>query len=130
MQFIRKISLKDYKNIAKSVLIQEVLQGINGLATECRQIAREIGLEDLMLYRYSKKDIKEAVKAAMKKEFLEEMQSSVKVKDRLSDDPEENSYTVYHSKTRRLCSIGYYSPHNNTRIQSNRCFEKFRKFSI
>ena len=28
----------------------------------------------------------------MKKEFLEEIQSSVKVKDRLSDDPEENSY--------------------------------------
>ena len=28
----------------------------------------------------------------MKKEFLEEMQSSAKVKDRLSDDPEENSY--------------------------------------
>ena len=46
----------------------------------------------LMLYQYSKKDIKEAVKAAMKKEFLEEMKSSVKVKDRLSDDPEENSY--------------------------------------
>ena len=31
-----------------------------------------------MLYQYSKKDIKEAVKTAMKKEFLEEMQSSVK----------------------------------------------------
>ena len=44
------------------------------------------------MYQYSKNDIKEAVKAAMKKEFLEEMQSSVKVKDRLSDDPEENSY--------------------------------------
>ena len=28
----------------------------------------------------------------MKKEFLEEIQFSVKVKDRLSDDPEENSY--------------------------------------
>ncbi len=45
-----------------------------------------------MLYQYSKKDIKEAVKAAMKKEFHEEMQFSVQVKDRLSDDPEENSY--------------------------------------
>ena len=42
-----------------------------------------MGLENLMLYRYSKKDIKEAVKAAMKKEFLDKMQSSVKVKDRL-----------------------------------------------
>ena len=66
--------------------------GINGLATECGQIAREIGLENLMIYQYSKKDIKEAVKTAMKKEFLQEMQSSVKVSDRLSDDPEDNSY--------------------------------------
>ena len=39
-------------------------------------------------------------------------------------------YTVYQSKTRRLCLIGYYSPHNNTRIKSKGCFEKFRKFSI
>ena len=71
---------------------EEVLQGINGLATECGQIAHEIGLENLMLYKYSKKDIKEAVKTAMKKEFREEMQSSVKVSDRLSDDPEDTSY--------------------------------------
>ena len=92
LQFIRKISLKDHNNIAKGVLMEEVLQGINGLATECGKIANEIGLENLMLYQYSKKDIKEAVKAAMKKEFLEEMQSSVKVSDRLSDDPEDNSY--------------------------------------
>ena len=48
--------------------------------------------ENLMIYRYSKKDIKEAVKAAMKKEFLSEMESSVKVSDRLSEDPEDNSY--------------------------------------
>ena len=81
------------------MLIQEVLQGINGLATECRQIAHEIGLEDLMLYRYSKKDIKEAVKAAMKKEFLEEMKSSVKVKDRLS-------VSGMSSPSRNLVSIG------------------------
>ena len=92
LQFIRKISLKDHNNIAKGVLMEEVLQGINGLATECGQIAREIGLENLMIYQYSKKDIKEAVKTAMKKEFLQEMQSSVKVSDRLSDDPEDNSY--------------------------------------
>ena len=72
--------------------MEEVLQGINVLATECGQIAREIGLENLMIYQYSKKDIKEAVKTAMKKEFLQEMQSSVKVSDRLSDDPEDNSY--------------------------------------
>ena len=77
LQFIRKISLKDNKSIVKNVLVNEVLEDINGLATECRKIAEEIGLEDLMLYQYSKKDIKEAVKAAMKKEFLSEMQSKV-----------------------------------------------------
>ena len=82
------------------VLVNEVLEGINGLATECRKIAKEIGLEDLMLFHYSKKDIKEAVKAAVKKEFLSEMQSKVKVSDRLSDDPEDNSYINYMSLTR------------------------------
>ena len=39
-------------------------------------------------------------------------------------------YTAYHSKTRRLCLISYHSLHINTRIKSNGCFEKFRKFSI
>ena len=58
--------------------MNEVLDDINGLATECRKIAKEIGLEDLMLYQYSKKDIKEAVKAAVKKEFLRDMQSKAR----------------------------------------------------
>ena len=40
----------------------------------------------------------------MKKEFLEEMKSSVKVKDRLSDDPEENSYININNMGCRLCS--------------------------
>ena len=92
LQFLRKISLKDNKNIAKSILLQEVIQGISGLASECQKISTEIGLENLMLYQYSKKDIKEAIQSAMKKEFLQDMQSSVKVCDRLSDDPEDNSY--------------------------------------
>ena len=74
------------------MLTQEALEGINGLATECKELAQKIGLENLMLHQYSKKDIKEAVKAAMKEEFLQDMQASVKVSDRLSDDPESNSY--------------------------------------
>ena len=45
-----------------------------------------------MIYRYSKKDIKEAIKDAMMKEFNEAMQNSVKVKDRLYDNPDKNSY--------------------------------------
>ena len=56
------------------------------------EIAQEIGLEDLMFNSYSKKDIKEAIKNAMKKEFLNEMQRSTKVNDRLSEDPDDNSY--------------------------------------
>ena len=51
------------------------------------------------MYQYSKNDIKEAVKAAMKKEFLEGMQSSVKVKDRLS-------VSGMSSPSRNLVSIG------------------------
>ena len=92
LQFMRKIMLKDHKNIAKDSLLQEFLLNIKGLAYECNKIAQEIGLEDLMFNSYSKKDIKEAIKNAMKKEFLNEMQRSTKVNDRLSEDPDDNSY--------------------------------------
>ena len=102
LQFLRKIMLKENSNIAKGAVMEEVMHKVKGLAYECRKISREIGLDDPMIYRYSKKDIKEAIKDAMMKEFNEDMKNSVKVKDRLSDNPDDNSYinTMSLSKVR------------------------------
>ena len=78
--------LKDHNNIARSVLIQEALMGIKGLGYECKELAQKIGLENLMIYKYSKGDIKEAIKTAIKEENMRAMQESSKetVRDRLS----------------------------------------------
>ena len=92
MQFLRKIMQKDPNNIAKRAVMEEVVNKVKGLAFECREIARELGLEDPMIYSHSKKDIKEAIREKIMNEFEEEMKKSTKVKDRLTDNPEDNSY--------------------------------------
>ena len=92
LQFVRKIMLKENSNITKNVLLNEMIENIQGLAHECLAFTHAMGMENIMLYQYSKKDIKEAIKEEIKKEYLTEMQKKEKVSDRLSDNPEENSY--------------------------------------
>ena len=62
-----------------------------------------------MLYQYSKKDIKEAIKDEINKENLIEMQKKEKVSDRLSDDPEENSYLNSMTLSKVRCSNAHNS---------------------
>ena len=92
LQFMRKMNLKEDTNITKKALIQERIHNIKGLEYESRILAHEIGLENLLIYKFSKGDIKEAVRIKIKEEFKKEMEDSKKVCDRLSDDPEDNSY--------------------------------------
>ena len=89
---MRKMNMKEDTNITKNALIQETIHDINGLAFECRKLAKEIGLEDLLKYKFSKGDIKEAVRCKIQEEFRKDMEDSKKVCDRLSDEPAENSY--------------------------------------
>ena len=84
--------MKENNNITKNVLVNEMIENIQGLAHECLAFTNSMGMENIMLYQYSKKDIKEAIKDEIKKENLIDMQKKEKVSDRLSDDPEENSY--------------------------------------
>ena len=84
--------MKEETNITKNALIEETIHDIKGLAYECRELAKEVGLEDLLMYKFSKGDIKEAVKCKIQEEFKKEMEDSKKVCDRLSEKPEENSY--------------------------------------
>ena len=84
--------MKEETNITKNALIQETIHDIKGLAFECRELAEEIGLEDLLKYKFSKGDIKEAVRNKIQEEFKKEMEDSKKVCDRLSNEPADNSY--------------------------------------
>ena len=60
LQFVRKIMLKENNNITKNVLVNEMIENSQGLAHECLAFTNSMGMENIMLYQYSKKDIKEA----------------------------------------------------------------------
>ena len=92
--FLHRIMLKDIRNITKQVLYEEVIQGIKGLAYECSLLCKEIGLRDIMFFDTTEGAIKNAVWQKMNEEALVEMQSKKKVSDRLSDNPEDNSYIL------------------------------------
>ena len=67
---------------------------------------------------HSKKDIKEAIKEKIMNEFADEMKKSTNVKDRLTDNPEDNSYinTISLSRVRvwlRFRALGNFK-HSHT----------------
>ena len=90
--FLRKMLKKDILSITKQVLYEEVLLGVQGLAYECSEICRNIGIPDIMCFEVTEREIKEAIYIRMNKVALEEMKKKTKVKDRLSEDPEDNTY--------------------------------------
>ena len=92
LQFLRKIMEKEYKCIAKQVIYQEVINNINGLAAECRAMCIEIGLPNLVYSTVTKMEIKSSIKQMIEKEFRDAMEASSKVRDRLSENSDENSY--------------------------------------
>ena len=91
--FLQKMMQKDIRSLIKQVLYEEVLQGIHGLAYECSEICRDIGIPDIMCFdNITEQEIKEAMYVKMNKMAIEEMKKKPKVKDRLSEDPEANTY--------------------------------------
>ena len=92
LKFVGKIMLREKDNIARRVLISEVLMDINGLASECRILAEEVGIQDVMVNKVSKSTIIEAINKIDKAERRLEMQNSKKVGNRLTDNEQDNTY--------------------------------------
>ena len=90
--FVNKIMEKDHSNIARKTLLQEAINKIEGLGHECSAIALTIGLPNLVCVNRTKSEIKEAVKQQDRLEIRQRVESSKKVQNRMSDDPEDHSY--------------------------------------
>ena len=56
------------------------------------RICNEIGIQDIMYFKTTEQYIKNAIWQKMNEEALEEMQKKKKVSDRLTENPEDNSY--------------------------------------
>ena len=92
LQQVRKTMAKHISNTNKQVLYAEVECKIKGLVYECTQFCRELRIPNLMIIERTKNEIKEVIKAQIKEEFREAMEKQKKVSDRLTDNPEDNSY--------------------------------------
>ena len=92
LKFVNKIMTREDSNITKRVLMSEVIDEIDGLAHECKNLAEEIGIENVALNRVSKEEIKRAIEVKDKEEKRNDMDASKKVGDRLTDNQNDNSY--------------------------------------
>lgn len=102
--FVNKIMKKSDSNIAKNILSMDILYNFKGLAWECYDVCRVIGMDPLdvwlgyapnfMMKRWINEHIWNTNEAEMKK--------LKKVADRLSDNPHDYSYlntmNLYHSR--------------------------------
>ena len=75
-------------NICRKAILEEVSNGIHGLAYECTQICRELELPDIMGTFANKNRIKSSIFLKMNEKALEDMRNSNKVSDRLTDNPQ------------------------------------------
>ena len=92
IKFVNKIMEREDNNITKRVLMSEVLTEINGLAHECKTISERIGIENGAISKLSKGVIKKAIEEIDKKEKRDDLIASKKAGDRLTDNPNDNSY--------------------------------------
>ena len=90
--FVSRIMAKPADNITRKVLMQESINNINGLATECRTLCLSLGLPSLMARELSKNEIKHAIKTKIREECVRRMQEGSKSKDRVDLNPDETQY--------------------------------------
>ena len=76
LKFASKIMKRENSNITKRVMMCEVLEGINGLANECKIISEEIGLANVVTQSVSKGEIKRAICEKDKEEKRQDMENS------------------------------------------------------
>ena len=75
--------------------MNEIITETKGLSKECKDLAREIGIQDVRFCEVTKGEIKRAIKRQSLKMRCEQVLASQKGGDRISDDPEDNTYLSY-----------------------------------
>ena len=77
--------------------MNEMFTGLKGLKYECRQLTEMVGLPDIMANTVSRGEIKLAIARYSDQELKAEIQYNIKVADRWSEDPMDNTYLKYMS---------------------------------
>ena len=78
LMFVIKMGVSRNDNICKRALIHEIITGTNGLSKECKDLAREIRIQDVRFCEVTKGEIKRAIKSHSLKMRREEVMASQK----------------------------------------------------
>ena len=90
--FFNKLKQKENDNLCKRVVFNELEKDIKGLGHECIDLCNELGLPDITTTIITKSEIKRAIAEKKCEENRTLMTESSKCADRLTDNPEDNSY--------------------------------------
>ena len=90
--FFNKLKLKNNDNLCKRVVFNELEKGIKGLGYECTNLCQELELPNIATTTITKGDIKRAIAKKKGEENRIAMTESSKCSDRVTDNPEDNSY--------------------------------------
>ena len=61
LMFMRKMRLAKNDNICKRSLMNEIITGTSGLSKECKDLAKEIGIQDVRFSPVTKGEIEKAI---------------------------------------------------------------------
>ena len=95
LMFMKKMMLANSDNICKKAILNEIIIGTKGLASECKELSDELGIRDMRFCEVTKGEINRAIRTLSWNSRRAEMAGSTKVGDRVSDDPKDNSYMTY-----------------------------------
>ena len=106
LMFVRKMMKANYDNICKKAIMNVIILGTKGLASECMELGKELGIRDVRFCEVTKGEINRAIRSLSWKNRHKEMAGSTKVGDRVSDDPKENTYMTYMTLTTADYGLG------------------------
>ena len=81
-----------YNNICKRAILNEIIIRTKRIASECKDLANELGIRDVRFCEVTKGEIRTAIRRHSTKTRREEIQASNKVGDRVSEDSKHNTY--------------------------------------
>ena len=84
LMFIRKMMKANSDNICKKAILNEIIIGTKGLASECKELGDKLGIRDVRFGKVTKGEINRAIRTQSWNSRRAEMAGSTKVGDRMS----------------------------------------------
>ena len=92
LMFVNKIMKKPNLNITKNVLMMEFIYNLQGLAWECYEICKDLGIGQVLDGNVPKYIIRNTMELRIRAQTQMEMEKLKKVADRIDREPEAKSY--------------------------------------